>query len=293
MNYTDEQLQKAFDNQPETLQDYIMSDEVAEALHTLAEWFELSNIDMFSRAVLALLVGLSAADDFIKLAEENFGLPQEDAENLFGEVGDRIMVKAYEIYDQALKDAGIETTPISIMEDKVPSQTTTDASQQAPRPTIDIRRFVGIPAYGVEKPASSYTSILPHSDTEMNKAKDTPTADSFIQKLNNLNAVPLKNSTTTPIPKKEIPPIELSKLAGPVNIPRQEIKMPQNLVAQTASTLPVVSTTPTPAQPMPLIPPIQTIPIKPLTPPTPTPVQSIPSKPYSVGTDPYREPPTP
>ncbi|GEM_PF-5309958 len=305
MNYTNEQLQKAFEGVPPTVQDYILSDEVMEKLQDVANAFSLtdeSDKREFRRGVFALLVAMASADNFIASAQEKFDFSKEEAGRLFGEVGDKIMLKAYDLYNQAMKE----------IDEKSPTPLKTSQAIQ-PRPAGEVRKFVGLPNYGngVEKPASSYTSVLPRSQIELNKLKDTPTADSFIKKLDSLGnqsmatageraaasaatktsvvtnptaPTPVASTTQTPAipvtPIKTAPPppnlpvlekyegpIELAKLARPVNIPQKEVLM-----------------TPPPT-PTPSIPP------KPTPPPIPSTTQQ--PKPYPKGYDPYREQPLP
>jgi len=200
MSYTNEQLQKAFEGVPPTVQDYILSDEVTEALQDIADAFSLTDdADKreFRLGVLSLLVAMASADNFIATAQEKFDFSKDEAERLFGEVGDRILLKAYDLYDQAMKE----------MDEKTPVPLKTVSIPQPPRPAGDVRKFVGVPNYGngIERPASSYTSVLPRSQTELNKLKDTPTADSFIKKLDSLGnqsmATAGERAAANPLPK--------------------------------------------------------------------------------------------
>ena len=111
MNPTTEQLEEAFGTLPESIRNYITSTKVAESLDKLIEEFKLPDPKAFREGVLALLVALWNADQFIRFVATTFGLPTEDAENLFGEVSDRILTEMHSIFDQALKDAGVNEVP--------------------------------------------------------------------------------------------------------------------------------------------------------------------------------------
>jgi hypothetical protein len=290
MSYTTAQLQSQFNDLPEELQGYIMGGDVAEAGSNLAEWFEIGDKEVFGEILFALVIGTVDGAEFVRLAQDKLGLDEETAGDLFVEIGIRIMDEAYEIMEESIKEASGDSVTAT-----APKAATIPTMPQAPAPRAsgEARRFVGIPSYGFEKPASSYTSVLPRSEIEVNKLKDTPTADSFIKKLSNLgnqgmgssvNTVPSATPIPTPAPspapsapaksltpapsapktvpppsnlpvlKKDEPETELAKLSRPISLPRKEVTM----------------TTQAP---------------QPATPPGP-------SKTYAHGSDPYREMPT-
>ncbi len=288
MTYTLTQLQEAFDALPNAVKDYLMHEKTFEILDEIINEFDIpeENEKDFRTMLIALEVGLAKPDEFINFLKEELEFGDDIADTLFDEVSEKILDEMYEIFDQTTNG---EEVPHKVLEE-LPAPA---------KPLGDIKKFVGIPAYGVEKPASSYTSVLPRSNLTQNKVTDTAAADSFIQKLNALNAVksetentggvfppttilqaPTTTSTTisTTIPQKERPAVNmtdinaevnkilgkndsigLTKLNGPVNIPRQEIDVSPE-PTEKSSAAPFSK---------PAVPPI-----------------------YPAGTDPYREPPT-
>ncbi len=289
-----------------------MSDDVQETITKLAGWFEIRDTETFREGVFAMLVGIADADEFIKLSQEKFGLPLEDAENLFGEVGDRILDQAHTIFEKALDQAekdGVQKNPVPkpavVPASVIPANSVPSQSPKTTPPTEN-RRFIGVPFYGVEKPASSYTSILPRSTIDMNKNKETPTAESLMKKVGmlaekpgnkvspasiapplavppkvpvmNEPLVPIKSSSTRlssnlPVLESEESSVQLSKLVLPTNIPRQESKQQ---FKQEIKTMPEAPK-----------PPVQTVPSDPL--------RAIPSANISIGPKPpvAIPPPTP
>ena len=273
MSYKIEQLQKTFEQLPDTVKDYIISDEVVNAIETLADWYDIpeEKRENFRKMILALEVGLMKIDDFISDSQKEFSLSSEEVMDLIVEINDEILEKIYNLFNQAVEQENKE-----------------EAS--APHPiNKNVQKFVGVPAYGVVQPASKYTSVLPRADIEMSKKKDAQQVDSFIKKLNEINAVPAAPTSANTVPKnlpattEDVPSIALAKLSRSINIPRQEIQeSSQEQIQEKKIDVPVVQkVTPTTTASATL--------------PTPTPASPTPrpQSTYSSGADPYREPPTP
>ena len=184
MTYTIKQLQEAFNLLPDTVKDYLIGDNITEKLDDSIDDFAIpeEKEEGFRKIVLALEVGLAKPDEFINFAKQELEFSDGLAENLFIQISENILSQEYDIFDEATKNEKFNEEPKEL--------------PAGSKPLGDIKKFVGVPEYGVQRPASSYTSVLPRSDINQNKIKDTPTADSFIQKLNALNGIQPKDQET-------------------------------------------------------------------------------------------------
>lgn len=300
MTYTIKQLQEAFNLLPDTVKDYLIGDNITEKLDDSIDDFAIpeEKEEGFRKIVLALEVGLAKPDEFINFAKQELEFSDGLAENLFIQISENILSQEYDIFDEATKNEKFNEEPKEL--------------PAGSKPLGDIKKFVGVPEYGVQRPASSYTSVLPRSDINQNKIKDTPTADSFIQKLNALNGIQPKDqetkvptSTTTSIstpspatpqfdptsvPHKASAPMNTSNIGSEVNKILSEsgsaelakLVSPVNIPRQEIKIKTESSAESTPQKNT-----QSKVEINSVTSTTAAPIS------YPTGNDPYREPPTP
>ncbi len=179
MNYTQEQLDLAFNNLPEALQDFIMSDEVTEAQQLIAEEYGITGpaFEMFSHDIFAMLVGLESVEHFFNDLVAKEGVGEDMANEVLSEVHKLILDPAFFVLKK--ENGQIQATPAAPAKPTIPVQPV-----NTPKP---------VPAFIPSQPKPAPTPAP--------QFKPTP------------NPVPPQPAQQTPAPQpiKTVPPVLLTQ----------------------------------------------------------------------------------
>src|SRR6266446_389820 len=93
MHNTQQELDEAFNGLPEEVQDFIMSEEIADSTHIIAEGYEITGekYDAFAMDIFTLLVGLGSTDKFKEDLKGKMGIEEDMLNNVLVEVSGLIL----------------------------------------------------------------------------------------------------------------------------------------------------------------------------------------------------------
>jgi hypothetical protein len=96
MSYTIQQVNKAFNELPEELQEFILSDEVADTIHLIDEEYLVpqSRKEDFVLKILAMLSGIYFSDEFLQDIEREYNLSEDTAVKILLDVNEAILEPA-------------------------------------------------------------------------------------------------------------------------------------------------------------------------------------------------------
>ncbi len=219
MNYTQTQLNDAFQKLPGTLQDFIMSDEVAESVDAIAGKYGIDDsiFDAFSQNIFALLVGVSSITEFTQNLTSLYKVSPEDANSVVLDVGNVILAPAHTLLEGEAKKT--EPTPTSIQAMNAQKIQMTYSTPSAPQTQ---KSAPSILLSQVQKPISTPSQMT-------TAPKPQFTAQDVAQAVKNIT--PLKQVTTAytrPV-TPAAPSIMNTRLSATTSMPKQDVKIPENL----------------------------------------------------------------
>ncbi|MBX4198071.1 hypothetical protein KW782_01925 [Candidatus Parcubacteria bacterium] len=114
-----QQLDDTYNELPEALQDYIMSQEVAESVHLISDEYLVpeSKEDDFALKIFALLTGTYYVDEFIQEISREYNFPEDVARQVLIDIDELILDPSTYAIDP---DAGEEDTGIHPKEPQSP-----------------------------------------------------------------------------------------------------------------------------------------------------------------------------
>jgi hypothetical protein len=185
MTHTNEQLDKVFNELPIELQDFILSDEVADAISIVEEEYNIppSKSDDFVLKVLAMLLGLYFPEEFMRDIEREYNILEDISLKIYIDIYELVLEPAAYVLDPN-DDENTTGNPVeSIGPAPIPSAENTEPSIKKhildeiehPTPTpmksVPLHQNTPISAYTPTSHESMHAAPLP-----MIQPHDLPTA---------------------------------------------------------------------------------------------------------------------